>query len=210
MMLSHLWIVGLLVAMAPGTTPHCCAPAQFQTLMDEVESLSSVRDKRFRRTMISYDEKSKRMAIHTIADSPEDEYDRISDFAANKSYEWARGQCNVTPSGPFIPACIPDEAKLVRKTFTGVSPNTLSLDTYHFGTKELQMFATVGANCTPVELVKMSPKIPQPDGQYLRVFYNMTMGIKDESVFTPPKICFQKGTKFEKGFFTSLSRHSIF
>ena len=32
--------------------------------------------------MISYDEKSKRIAIHTIADSPEDEYDRISDFAA--------------------------------------------------------------------------------------------------------------------------------
>ena len=62
-----------------------------------------------------------------------------------------------------------DEAKLVRKTFIGVSPNTLSLDTYHFGTKELQMFATVGTNCTPVELVKMSPKIPQPGTNILLI-----------------------------------------
>lgn len=121
------------------------------------------------------------------------------------------------------------EAKLVRKSFLGVSPNTWSLETYLFqSSSDLQYFCTIGENCIPVELLKTSTKIPQPgnpfclsydwvsvehvlykriewiilkyeyyfyfhkDGQYMWMFYNITMGIKDRSVFTPPKFCFQK------------------
>lgn len=117
------------------------------------------------------------------------------------------------------------DAKLVRKSFLGVSPNKWSLETYLFqSSPDLKYFGTIGDNCIPVELVKMSTKIPQPgnpfcfenqwytyyresseslwnkdiffyfhkDGQYMWMFYNITMGIKDRSVFTPPKFCFQK------------------
>lgn len=59
------------------------------------------------------------------------------------------------------------EAKLVRKSFLGVSPNTWSLETYLFqSSSDLQYFCTIGENCIPVELLKTSTKIPQPGNPF--------------------------------------------
>lgn len=186
--------IGLVVSLTADVASNCCVPSQFQTSIDTLESLSSARDKRFIRLMVSYDAKFKKTAVHAVAETEEDQYDQINDFEAQKSYSWSRGICHVDPIGPFRPVCIPADARLVRKSFLGVSPNTWSLETYLFkSSPDLQYFGTVGDNCIPVELVKTSTKIPQPDGQYMWMFYNVTIGIKDRSVFTPPKFCFQKG-----------------
>lgn len=186
--------VGIVVSLATKVAANCCVPSQFQASIDTLESLSSVRDKRFIRLTVSYDAKFKKTAVHAIAETEEDQYDQINDFEAQKTYSWSRGICHVQPLGPFTPACIPADAKLVRKSFLGVSPNTWNLKTYLLqSSSDLQYFGTIGDNCIPVELLKTSTKIPQPDGQYMWMFYNVTMGIKDRSVFTPPKFCSQKG-----------------
>lgn len=193
-MYAFLLTIGLVVSLTTEVAANCCVPSQFQASVDTLESLSSARDKRFIRLTVSYDAKFKKTAVHAIAETEEDQYDQINDFEAQKSYSWSRGICHVDPLGPFTPACLPAEAKLVRKSFLGVSPNTWSLETYLFqSSSDLQYFCTIGENCIPVELLKTSTKIPQPDGQYMWMFYNITMGIKDRSVFTPPKFCFQKG-----------------
>ncbi|XP_061163005.1 uncharacterized protein LOC133172182 [Saccostrea echinata] len=196
--ISSLLFAGLSVSLIPGTAPQCCPPLQFQTYIDTLESLSNVRDKRFQKFMYSYDAKSRRTATHVVAESKEDEFDQIDDFAANKSYSWAKGQCCVSATGRYNQTCIPAGAKLVRRSFMGVSPNTIKVDTYMFMVSGLTRLVTVGPNCTPVESAQITSKIPQPDGQFMWIFYNMTMGIKDASIFTPPKICFKKGIRVER------------
>ncbi|XP_048750102.1 uncharacterized protein LOC125661959 [Ostrea edulis] len=195
-MLKFVLFVGVSVSLIPGDAQLCCAPSQFQTFFDEMTSLSSERDKRFRTMMFSSDENSNKTAIHVIAQSEEDKYDRIDDYAAGKSYEWARGTCYVGRTQPNKQTCIPAEAKLVRRSFVGVSPNIVNVDTYMYTLGSgLVRYVTVGPNCTPVEVVVTTSKIPQPDGQFMWIFYNMTMGIKDPSIFTPPKICFKEGSR---------------
>ncbi|XP_061163006.1 uncharacterized protein LOC133172183 [Saccostrea echinata] len=195
---ASLLFAGLSVSLIPGTVPQCCPPLQFQTYLDTLVSLSSLNDKRFKTMMYSYDAKSRRTATHVVTESKEDEYDRIDDYAANKSYEWAKGVCYVSATGPYNQTCIPARAKLVRQSFMGVSPNTIKVDTYMFMVGSLTRLLTVGPKCTPVEYVQATSEIPQPDGQYMWIFYNTTMGIKDASIFTPPKICFKTGTRVEK------------
>lgn len=59
------------------------------------------------------------------------------------------------------------DAKLVRKSFLGVSPNTWNLKTYLLqSSSDLRYFGTIGDNCIPVELLKTSTKIPQPGNPF--------------------------------------------
>ncbi|XP_062574037.1 uncharacterized protein LOC134235884 isoform X1 [Saccostrea cucullata] len=196
---SMLLFVGLSVSLIPGTVPQCCPPLQFQTNIDKFTSFST-----FKTLMYSYDAKSRKLAVHVVAESKEDEYDLINDYAANKSYKWGRGRCYVSSSGLFNQTCVPARAKLVGRSFMGVSPYTFKVNTYRIMDGDLTRLITVGPNCTPVEYVKTTSKIPQPDlpflldGQFLWIFYNMTMGIKDSSIFTPPSICFKKETRVDK------------
>ncbi|XP_062574042.1 uncharacterized protein LOC134235884 isoform X5 [Saccostrea cucullata] len=190
---SMLLFVGLSVSLIPGTVPQCCPPLQFQTNIDKFTSFST-----FKTLMYSYDAKSRKLAVHVVAESKEDEYDLINDYAANKSYEWAKGWCHVTPTGPFNQTCVPAGAKLFRQSHVGVSPNTIKVDTYKFMKSRFTKLFTMGPNCTPVELVQTTPKTPHPAEQYMWMFYNMTMGIQDASIFTPPKICFKTSTKVDK------------
>ncbi|XP_062574065.1 uncharacterized protein LOC134235901 [Saccostrea cucullata] len=185
-----VFLLSLTVSMITGEASQCCVPPQFQTNIDTMTSLSSTMDKRFQTARFSYDAMSKKLRTHVVAQTKEDEFDRIEDFSAGKSFTWARGICKVSSTGPFNQICIPDEAKLVRESFMGVSPNIIKLKTYMV-TLENNMteLTTVGDNCTPIEMVSFSSKSPQPDGQFMRIFYNMSMGIKDSSIFTPPKIC---------------------
>ncbi|XP_061196851.1 uncharacterized protein LOC133205126 [Saccostrea echinata] len=197
-MFVSLLILALSVLMIPGSTSECCVPPQFQTYIDTMTSLSSTMDKRFQTLKFSYDAKSKKLRTHVVASSKEDEFDQIEDYSAVSFYNVI---CNSGDISVYV------GAHLVRHSFMGVSPHIMKLETYMVTIESSLMgLTTVGENCTPVEMVSISSKTPQPDGQLMRIFYNMTMGIKDLSIFTPPEICFKQARYKSHG----IVRYSFF
>ncbi|XP_062574036.1 uncharacterized protein LOC134235883 [Saccostrea cucullata] len=193
-MIAYLLLVGVSLSVVPGAVSSCCMPHQFQTYMDVMTS-GSPKEKRFKQMMVSYDAKSLKVASIYLTQPEGNEVNIIQDFATGKSYNWNRDFCRVYQSGPFYNICIPAKAKLVQKTFMGVSPNIINLDTYMMSQNNYTLFYRVGLHCTHVEIGGFSSKIPQPDGQLLFLFYNTTLRIKDPSVFIPPKMCFKNVTK---------------
>ncbi|XP_062574032.1 uncharacterized protein LOC134235881 isoform X4 [Saccostrea cucullata] len=198
-MIGYLLLVGVSVSVVPGVVSKCCLPLQGQTYTDALTSLSgSPQEKRFTQMMFSYDAKSHKIASIYLTQPEGYEVNIIQDFAAGKLYNWNRTTCHVSPSGAFNNICIPAEAKPVQKTFMGVSPVIINLDTYMISQNNFTFFYRVGLNCTYVEMGGFSSKIPQTDVQLLYVFYNTTMGIKDRSVFIPPKMCFKNVTNIDR------------
>ncbi|XP_052717071.1 uncharacterized protein LOC128189484 [Crassostrea angulata] len=199
---DKMYKVFLLVAMTaplfPGTVQlHCCIPSQLETYVDELSFVPGGRGSTVVQNM-SYDAVTKRKAFHVFGDSIHDEYDVIIDYRANMSYLWAKGVCNVTYAGPFHEICFTG-GKLVRKSFMGVFPDIIKLNTYLISSERFRWSITVGKTCTPVELRRQND-----DFLNLMRFYNMTVGIRDESVFTPPKICSKKESRVPKTFQTPL------
>ncbi|XP_062574030.1 uncharacterized protein LOC134235881 isoform X2 [Saccostrea cucullata] len=198
-MIGYLLLVGVSVSVVPGVVSKCCLPLQGQTYTDALTSLSgSPQEKRFTQMMFSYDAKARKFANTYLTQPEGNEFNSIQDFAAGKVYSWNRNTCQVSPSGAFYNICIPAEAKPVQKTFMGVAPDIINLDTYMRRQNNYTLFYRLGLNCTFVEIGASSSILPQPGRQLLYVFYNTTMGIKDPSVFIPPKMCFKNVTKIAR------------
>ncbi|XP_062574016.1 uncharacterized protein LOC134235870 [Saccostrea cucullata] len=203
-------LLGVSLSIVPRSVSTCCLPLQGQSFMDVMTSLSgSPKEKRFQQMMVSYDAISQKFAQYYLTTPEGDEVNIIEDYPAGKVYNWNRDTCRVYKSGAFQNICIPAEAKFVQKTFMGVAPEIISLDTYMLRQKNYTLFYRLGFNCTFVEIGASSPIIPQPDGLQLYVFYNMTLGIKDPSVFIPPKMCFKNASheNRQKTLFPTKSHH---
>ncbi|XP_011448244.2 uncharacterized protein [Magallana gigas] len=166
----------------------CCIPSQLETYIDELSFVPGARGRNVVQNT-SYDAVTKREAFHVFDNTINNGYDVIYDYRANMSYMWSRGVCNVSYAGPFHEFCFA-EGKLVRKSFMGVFPEITKLNTYMVAGKRCHASYTVGKSCSPVEL-----EMNCNDSLTLTRFYNMTLGIKNESVFTPPKICFKKESR---------------
>ncbi|XP_052718497.1 uncharacterized protein LOC128190468 [Crassostrea angulata] len=183
-------LVAITASLFPGTVQlHCCIHSQLETYVDELSFVPGGRGSTVLRDTC-YDIGTKRKAFHVFRDSIHDEYDAIIDYRSfssfrNMSYSWAKEVCNVTYAGHFHEICFPEE-KLVRKSSMGVFPDIIKLNTYLIQSERFRWSITVGKICTPVELKRQND-----DSLNLMRLYNMTLGIKNESVFTPPKICFK-------------------
>lgn len=177
-----------------GTIQQCCIPSQLQTYIDVLSFVPGVRGITATQNMnISYDAVTKRQAFHVFGDSKQNGYDVIFDFRTNMSYAWANGVCHVSHAGHFREICFP-EGKLVRKSFMGVFPDIIILNTYLIPDAQDDHYSfTIGKLCTPVELERQ-----RTDLLILNRLYNMTLGIKNESVFTPPDICLKKESRITK------------
>uniref|UniRef100_A0A8W8JXX0 Uncharacterized protein n=1 Tax=Magallana gigas TaxID=29159 RepID=A0A8W8JXX0_MAGGI len=138
---------------------------------------------------VSYDALRKREAYHVYADSSHDEFDFIADYQTQTTYEWSKGVCNVSKIDNYFSEFCFTGWKLLGKSFIGVSPDIIKVDVYSIYDDNV---LTVGKNCTPVQVIDNFSMDPDIDQFVVLDFYNMTMGIKDESVFTPPKFCFKK------------------
>lgn len=167
-----------------GTVLQCCIPPQLQTYIDVYLGNGT-----FHTVNVSYDALRKRQALHVYADSSDDEIDFIEDYQTQTSYEWSKGVCNVSKIDDYFSEFCFSGWKLLRKSFIGVSPDIIKVDVYSIFDDNV---LTVGRNCTPVQLVDNISMDPDIDEFVILNFYNMTMGIKDELVFTPPKFCLKK------------------
>uniref|UniRef100_A0A8W8JTS3 Mammalian ependymin-related protein 1 n=2 Tax=Magallana gigas TaxID=29159 RepID=A0A8W8JTS3_MAGGI len=196
-----MYTVFLLVAVGAslflGTVQQCCGPSKLQTYFDVLTFLPGGRGSTVTYNM-SYDAVTKRVAYHVFGNSMQEDVDAIIDYRANMSYVWSEGVCDVSHANQFHEMCFP-EGKLVRKSFMGVFPDIIKLNTYLISDDQGRYSFTIAKPCTPVEMERQ-----QTDFLMLNRFYNMTLGIKNESVFTPPKICFKKESRISKTYETPL------
>lgn len=197
-MYTVFFLAAVSASLIFGTFQQCCVPTQLQTFADGLTSLSENREgPSIRVHNETYDALKKRRAFQYYGDQKGKNFNIIYDYKTNTSYTWTKEECVVSYAGQFIEYCF-SGGKLVRKTFMGVYPDIIELETYLIPMYGQLYLITLGKNCTPVEVVQMDSK-PSKNGETtMWIYYNMTIGIKDESVFIPPKMCFKNGSLARK------------
>lgn len=180
------------------TVQQCCVPTQLQVFADGLTSLSVNRvGLSIRVHNETYDALKKRRALQYYGDEKDKTFNIVYDYQTNTSYTWTKEECFVSYAGQFHEYCF-SGGKLVRKTFMGVHPDIIELETYLISMYGQQYLITLGKNCTPVEVIQMDSKTSNNGETTMWIYYNMTIGIKDESVFTPPQMCFKNESMARK------------
>ncbi|XP_052712951.1 mammalian ependymin-related protein 1-like [Crassostrea angulata] len=175
--------VAVLCLLVVGVWGQCCPPDVYEITMDVVYGRAEITREMER---VSYDGESKRIYIHAINYINNIVSEVIMDYKNGKEYLWGNGYCQVLPVGNFSKSCIPETAKLLSQSYMGAAPHELSVKMYSFEKDSYEGFATVTAECTPIE--DYFSNVAKGYIQFA-VYSNFSTGIKDPSVFTPPEIC---------------------
>eukprot|EP01111_Echinosteliopsis_oligospora_P017292 TRINITY_DN743_c0_g1_i1.p1 TRINITY_DN743_c0_g1~~TRINITY_DN743_c0_g1_i1.p1 ORF type:complete len:237 (-),score=36.72 TRINITY_DN743_c0_g1_i1:79-753(-) len=190
-MMKYIAAVALLcVAFVYAQSPSpCCTPDQWQGY-----NFAWDYERDFRAGLnISYDATNSLMAI-ALSESHGPEHQRTYDIISNYDlkrqyiYDFRRKECYTTDlTEEFPKECIPDDAQFLASATIGA---TLPVDIFGFRVNETLIFATVAANCIPVEattIIRDNGR-GEPDASTSH-FWDITAGIADPSVFTPNAAC---------------------
>jgi len=141
---------------------------------------------------ISYDATNQRTRVYATAviDGRENRIETIAVFSAKTLYEIDHtvNRCRkITLNAPWEPDCLPTNSTLEFKATVGV---TLPVSAYRVsagqGPNAVRGIATVTqAGNVPVQYTTFS----QANGLDHSEFFDITPGIKNAAVFTPPAIC---------------------
>nr|XP_034338183.1 mammalian ependymin-related protein 1-like [Crassostrea gigas] len=180
--------VAVLCLLVVGVWGQCCPPDVYEITEDVYAEVRRNGTAEITRGMqrVSYDGESKRLYVHGIDYTKNIVSEVIMDYKNGKEYVWANGYCRVLPVGNFSKSCIPESAKLLSQTYMGAAPHELSVKIYSFEKDSNEAFATVTAECTPIEA--HFSNVAKGYIEFI-VYSNFSTGIKDPSVFTPPEIC---------------------
>ncbi|XP_031564116.1 mammalian ependymin-related protein 1-like isoform X1 [Actinia tenebrosa] len=180
----------LLAFMAVLGIAHSSKPCKSPTMWEGEESLEIDAKDLAMYLKVSYDAVNERVRALVQVDSAQYEY--IILYNKHRLYSIVRstGECKVSKyDKPFVPAQVPDNATFVGDAYFGLKNTGLSYKTY-YGT-----FAAESSKGDYVLCVTDDACIPffskvTVKGMIIREsFYNVELGIKDPSVFTPPKSC---------------------
>merc|ERR1712198_65592 len=180
----------------PPPNPKCCAPPQWEGGVGEAGGFASGLGSRFQGEsgQVYYDFENKLFA-HTgryeDSDGNFGEYKFIHNYKTKMRYFIENGKCNATESNrTMYEFCVPGDAKLSSEFFLGAGGwNTLPVKSYTRQGDGLNYATMVTARfCVPV----VDTLIGEHHGFAMantHLFADITPGIKDPSVFTPPASC---------------------
>ncbi|KAL5019102.1 hypothetical protein ScPMuIL_004824 [Solemya velum] len=122
----------------------------------------------------------------------------IQDYTKATQYLIINNNCTKTTLGAFKKACVPDEATFVGMYYFGGKANNLAFSAYQVQAQELQVqFGVTVDGCYPVEEI-VTGRTGTTDLVETYNYVNITDGIKDPSVFTPPSSCNSAPFKYVK------------
>ncbi|XP_076099861.1 mammalian ependymin-related protein 1-like [Mytilus galloprovincialis] len=172
----------------------CDPPKQWEGKIHRVARGSSVQPEN-ERVKISYDETNQR--VREISDSPlipkpgQAMYEVIYLHQTKKEYRinLATRKCNVsTITRPFMSVGIPPNA-----TFNGfasfgihaISGQSLDIQDWETSVYDNRFSVVLTTDCVPVQYTHYIP----PSSTIVSTYFDINLGINDESVFTPPSEC---------------------
>ncbi|XP_060074738.1 uncharacterized protein LOC132554435 [Ylistrum balloti] len=170
----------------------CCVPKQWEALEGIVTGIDEHgRDNLEEGTvLVAYDAISQRFAADYKVYYGEKHYGGkiILDFARERQYIISKGKCEIAIlKDPFRESCIPGEIKPYVYTI-GVGENIMELKSYQVDYAGIKASISVTGNCVPVGEV-LSGQVNGMNFLETIGYTNLTVGIRDESVFEPPAIC---------------------
>lgn len=194
-------LIGAAVAAAPKP---CCTPKQWEGVIELAEAKMIGRGKAAMNTSvivvasISYDYTNGRIRIdedvYITGSSSKRTITIIGDFKkAKKVYSIFGGKCHTfSTTSAFPQACIPNNSTFL---MGGVLGGTLHYNTFAFIRKDGSLGAILDVssnNCIPIaalafEKAKINSKLYSE--YFTAIIKNVTAGIKNKSVFNPPKLC---------------------
>ncbi|XP_067653035.1 mammalian ependymin-related protein 1-like [Haliotis asinina] len=182
----------------------CCMPKQWEGLQSEMgQTVTNGKAAMILVTnAISYDGTNSRISllVNSTAGSVVTVTRVIQNFNKGTQYniDLLTNKCTKSKiTGSITPACVPDNAVYAQSLYFGGGKNQLPGDTYVWKQKSptvsVDIALTVskdGNDCYPVGEVAFGTA---NDAQLLETvgFMNITKGIRDPSVFTPPPSCKQ-------------------
>ncbi|KAL5019135.1 hypothetical protein ScPMuIL_004857 [Solemya velum] len=114
----------------------------------------------------------------------------IQDYSKKLQYVIINSNnCTKSPLGNFKKACVPGDATLMGNYYFGGKAQNLPITAYQMIVQNLQVQVGVTSiGCYPVEEIIVG-QTGGVDVSEVFNFVNITDGVKDPSVFTPPAIC---------------------
>ncbi|KAL5019101.1 hypothetical protein ScPMuIL_004823 [Solemya velum] len=156
---------------------------------------------------LHYDSTNQRVAAEETITTKGQTYDIhvIQDFAKKIQYNIIANNCTKTVIGSFEKACVPDNLdidqflcsllghdvmpRLMGNYYFGGKAQALPFTAYQMSVQGLQVqVAVTTTGCYPVEEIILG-KFGTTDVSETFNYVNITDGIKDPSVFTPPASC---------------------
>ncbi|XP_071097988.1 ependymin-related protein 1-like [Haliotis cracherodii] len=154
--------------------------------------------------LLSYDFTDMKVAadITTMVDGMTSRNKTIIDYNKKMIYNYNEmtGDCTVSPfDQPFRKACVPDDAKQLGNFYYGAGDNMLQATSYMLNRNGLTYYVYfTTAGCIPITEVAVGNMGPTAT-MIATGFENITPGIKNSSVFSPPPACQQaKVQHFQK------------
>ncbi|XP_046554055.1 mammalian ependymin-related protein 1-like [Haliotis rubra] len=182
----------------------CCMPKQWEGLQNVIgQSVTSGKAAAFLVTnVISYDGTNSRVALimNSTAGSVQTVIRVIHNYNKGIQYniDLLTNKCTKSKIvGSIIPACVPDNAVKGQSVYFGGGKNRLPGDTYFWNQKAPSVNVDIGLTVSPdgTECYPVG-EVATGTANTARVFetvgfLNITKGINDPSVFTPPPSCNQ-------------------
>ncbi|KAK6185407.1 hypothetical protein SNE40_007650 [Patella caerulea] len=202
-------------AAAEPTRPGCCVPPQWEGRQGSIigsvnKGSTSVTNANY---FMSYDETNQRVYYETEAETEGvTQYLKIiQNFAKGMQYviDLQKQNCSSFPiSQQFPKICLPADAQLAGKIYFGIGTNrfdALSFTYYTHGTN----VTVVGTpdDCIPViDVLRVKDSSMGTAQMTFTGFVDLTVGIRDPSIFNVPSICKQ----VDPSLFKSIARNEGF
>ncbi|KAL4240120.1 hypothetical protein ACF0H5_000914 [Mactra antiquata] len=193
--LALLMFTGLVVYVN-GQTKYCCTPQQWESTnsIDSVKVDTQGTKKPVYTTgveAVSVDQTGHRIAsLSTLTTGGfKVNVQVIQLFDKGVMYTIQSGECTPTKIPAWQPNCIPDNATKTLSTYYGAGDNKINVDMYIVKSGPNNVTVVMSsADCTPM-YVSAYGSLNGVSGLSDKVYKNITLGIKDVSVFTVPDIC---------------------
>ncbi|XP_002732744.1 ependymin-related protein 1-like [Saccoglossus kowalevskii] len=191
-------LIVLLASFVALTTAYkCCPPKQFESTMGQFGGTCTRQGKSGIFTVygpLHYDYSKEMVALEEYISAGEQQFKVkvIQDFNSNTQYVIMAGKCTKSDlPGSIDDTCIPDAAEYIGTNVYGL--DALTADSYTYNAQQMGANVSVGVAVTANECLPFGLTIfaDQPQAETISFigFMNVTLGIKDPSVFDIPKIC---------------------
>ncbi|XP_053393167.1 ependymin-related protein 2-like [Mercenaria mercenaria] len=195
MALRLIILVALCIVTVHGQTKYCCHPVTWESVnyISEGQVASGTKKAVYTEgtEMVSVDGTNHRIASLTTYNSGGFKVNVLilQLFDQGVMYTVQSGECKNTTLPPWTPRCVPDSATLAKKSYYGIGDNKVDVDIYALQSGPNTVYLTVAnADCTPVYQAAYGTA-EGVSGLAYKAYRNITLGIKDTSVFDVPSIC---------------------
>ncbi|XP_060599148.1 mammalian ependymin-related protein 1-like isoform X2 [Ruditapes philippinarum] len=194
MHLKLAYILAFYFAIIPGQTKYCCYPVTWESVNFERDGLVGPGSKTAVINEIteklSVDGVNQRIASFSIVNTGgyQIKVQILQLYNKNIMYIAEGGTCKTYKLPPWNPICVPDSATLAKKTYYGFK-DKVDVDIYAVVSGPKTSYLTMTrADCVPVYQASYGQSQAGSELSF-KTFSDITLGIKDQSVFDIPSSC---------------------